>query len=467
MDAAFRNEFAALAEDPEGFHSLMQSVYGENYNRGEAESLRQRALANDFGWLPSVQYVDAATLNGGQAAYDTASATIFINRELQGTALGGQYFIEEVGHHLDVQLNTIDTAGDEGEVFQRLLAGEELSAGELQNLRTENDNGSIVVNGEKLAVEFGGWSWFEDNVTAPIRENVIEPVVQTVENTGEIIEDNITKPLVDYVIKPTENHLESYFNAYANYVDNTVEAAGDILQGHVASGVQGLIEAPVDLAQDQAGATVDAAVTVGNSILEGIDNLFGLGNERGLTAAEIAYLRPIYGDSIDYGSIRVQQGGSFESLFNTDLLGNSNNATTIGNEIHMPNQVGGDNDAVFNADGSLTEEGMQLLGHEVAHVWQYQSEGSGYLSDSAGEQINEGDDAYDWESAVAAGTSFENMGVEQQAELAEQIGVALQAEVDAGRGAILQQRYFQIDGRTVTPAEWAVIQATHASLQAG
>ena len=129
VDSAFRNEFAALAEDPDGFHSLMQSVYGENYNRGEAESLRQRALVNDFGWLPSVEYVDAATLNGGQAAYDTASATIFINRELQGTALGGQYFIEEVGHHLDAQLNTSDTAGDEGEVFQRLLAGEELECG--------------------------------------------------------------------------------------------------------------------------------------------------------------------------------------------------------------------------------------------------------------------------------------------------------------------------------------------------
>ncbi|MCK5921838.1 MAG: hypothetical protein KAG66_12905 [Methylococcales bacterium] len=58
VDSAFRNEFAVLAEDPDGFHSLMQSVYGENYNQGEAESLRQRALVNDFGWLPDVQYVD-------------------------------------------------------------------------------------------------------------------------------------------------------------------------------------------------------------------------------------------------------------------------------------------------------------------------------------------------------------------------------------------------------------------------
>ena len=349
---------------------------------------------------------------------------------------------------------------------------------ELQNLRAENDNGSIVVNGEELAVEFGGWSWFEDNVTAPIRENIIEPVVQTVENTGEIIEDNITRPLVDYVIEPAENYLESYFDAYANYVDNTVEAAGDILQGNVASGLQGLVEAPLDLAQDQAGATVDAAVTVGNSILEGIDNLFGLGNERGLTAEEIAYLRPIYGDSIDYGSIRVQQGGSFESLTN------SNNATTIGNEIHMPNQT--DDGAVFDADGSLTEEGMQLLGHEVAHVWQYQNEGSGYLSDSAGEQINANDtvqdvlggvtggldDAYDWQSAVSAGTSFENMGVEQQAELAEMIGVSIQAAVTNGDPAVPRRNDFTVDdgsgiNRPVTDTEWAIIQAAHASLLAG
>ncbi|MCK5921837.1 MAG: M48 family metalloprotease [Methylococcales bacterium] len=82
-----------------------------------------------------------------------------------------------------------------------------------------------------------------------------------------------------------------------------------------------------------------------------------------MTTLTIAYLRPIYGDSIDYGSIRIQQGGSFESL------ANSNNATTILNEIHMPNHVGRDDDPVFNSDGSLTEEGMQLLGHEVAHVY--------------------------------------------------------------------------------------------------
>lgn len=45
------------------------------------------------------------------------------------------------------------SAGDEGKLFRRLLGGERLSARAIANLRAENDQGHITVNGELLVHE--------------------------------------------------------------------------------------------------------------------------------------------------------------------------------------------------------------------------------------------------------------------------------------------------------------------------
>ena len=273
----------------------------------------------------------------------------------------------------------------------------------------------------------GLFQWFENNVTAPIRENVIEPVVETVEDLGEAIEDNITKPIVENVIKPAADTLEDIgdyvednitqpyvehvikpvqalaegaADIVTDYIDDSLDAAGDILQGDIASGIEDLFHANSDLQLGPTEIAADAGVLGLQAHLEVIDNLFGIGNERGLTAEEINYLRPIYGDSIDYSSVRIQQGGTFESLTNHD------GGITVGNEIFLPDAI--DNgQPMFRPDGTLTPAGIRLLGHEAAHVWQYQNEGSGYISGSIGEQLIEtiagGDDPYDWESAVSGG----------------------------------------------------------------
>ena len=62
--------------------------------------------------------------------------------------------MEEAGHALDNKLNTVDTMGDEGEMFRRILAGENLSAAQMTEIRNENDKGVIHVNGREVQVEF-------------------------------------------------------------------------------------------------------------------------------------------------------------------------------------------------------------------------------------------------------------------------------------------------------------------------
>ncbi|WP_152088780.1 SBBP repeat-containing protein, partial [Limnospira platensis] len=58
--------------------------------------------------------------------------------------------------YLDSQLNEIDSPGDEGELFMRLVNGEALSESDITGLRNQNDWELIWVEGEPVAVQMSG-----------------------------------------------------------------------------------------------------------------------------------------------------------------------------------------------------------------------------------------------------------------------------------------------------------------------
>ena len=151
----FSADFASKAQDPQAFHQLMSQVYGKGYDRKKAEAFRQRALKGDFAWLPKVRFLKDSDISGANGAYDKASGTIYLNEKLADQPeLAAVTYAEEVGHHLDTELKSEDTAGDEGEMFRRLLGGEELSKSQIAEIRAENDKGTIVVDGKQVEVEF-------------------------------------------------------------------------------------------------------------------------------------------------------------------------------------------------------------------------------------------------------------------------------------------------------------------------
>ncbi|MEQ9499509.1 MAG: hypothetical protein RIT81_21670 [Deltaproteobacteria bacterium] len=157
--ARFKARFGKLARDPAKFEALMKEVYGDDFDRGKAESLRQRALAGDFGWLPKVEVVPDADMNGGRGAYDAKSKTIYLSESTaKDPAKAAAVFAEEVGHHLDTELVAGETRGDEGEHFARRLAGEKLSAAQIAAIRSEDDRGVINVGGRQVEVEFSLFS---------------------------------------------------------------------------------------------------------------------------------------------------------------------------------------------------------------------------------------------------------------------------------------------------------------------
>lgn len=155
MKNAFAAKFGKLAGKPAEFHAFTKKIFGAGYDQTKAESLRKKALAGDYSWLPKVEFQSRETLQGANGAYAKSKDTIYIADDLKSNpALAGQTFIEEAGHAIDARINKKDTPGDEGEMFRRVLNGEKLSQAQITEIKNENDHHTITVNGEKVETEF-------------------------------------------------------------------------------------------------------------------------------------------------------------------------------------------------------------------------------------------------------------------------------------------------------------------------
>jgi hypothetical protein len=97
----------------------------------------------NFGSLPPIVLISGVAMPGAAGAYSASTGTIYINEEWLARATQDQalaVLTEELGHHLDTQLNQKDTPGDEGLEFARLLLGNEISPERL----TESDDAILL-----------------------------------------------------------------------------------------------------------------------------------------------------------------------------------------------------------------------------------------------------------------------------------------------------------------------------------
>jgi len=125
---------------------------------------------------------------------------------------------------------------------------------------------------------------------------------------------------------------------------------------------------------------------------------------RALKPEEIAELKKVFGDTIDYSQVQVTEnmpGG---------LLG-SDRAMAVGNSIYLPPGTS-----------------LQTIVHELAHVWQYQNGGNTYLSRALEAQLaGDGEGhmrGYDWEVGLEKGKSWSQLSPEQQAHLIDEMYAA-------------------------------------------
>ncbi|MTJ16630.1 MULTISPECIES: hypothetical protein [unclassified Dolichospermum] len=133
---------------------IMGTAFGL-YNQESANQILTAWARNNFTNTPHIELVFGQNFNG---AYAKDNNTIYLSGEFLGAnkdnieAVTG-VLVEEVGHYLDSQINVQDAAGDEGDIFSRLVRGQSISEGELVSLHGEDDTATFTLNGQNIAVE--------------------------------------------------------------------------------------------------------------------------------------------------------------------------------------------------------------------------------------------------------------------------------------------------------------------------
>jgi pimeloyl-ACP methyl ester carboxylesterase len=164
LDAAWADlthQLQELALAPDGYGRL-------DFVFDTANSSTAQAILSDWGNgvflnLPDVVVLSDATLNGNAGAYSAQRQEIYLSSTLvQSDDLTGalpRVLAEELGHYIDHLLNPSgDTVGDEGELFSKVLLGQEVTDAELARIQSENDFGLLHLGGENVAVEFSSAS---------------------------------------------------------------------------------------------------------------------------------------------------------------------------------------------------------------------------------------------------------------------------------------------------------------------
>ena len=195
VTAAVQQRFTAQAGNKEAFTALLKQAFGDKFDAGKAETIRQQALAGDFSWAPKVQVVDSKTLadlsgtqaaGSAQGAYVQETDTIYISRELlqSDPAQAQRILMEEIGHGIDARINTQDAVGDEGEIFSKLMHGDAISTQEMAALKADNDHGVVNINGKNVTVEYGWFKKLTKAITGGIK-NVVSAVAKGVVNLAK------------------------------------------------------------------------------------------------------------------------------------------------------------------------------------------------------------------------------------------------------------------------------------------
>ncbi|MEM7624989.1 MAG: hypothetical protein AAF333_05120 [Planctomycetota bacterium] len=428
----FKRQFGDLAQSKTKFHATLKQVFGDAYNRVAAEAFRGAALHGRFGWLPPVKLVDAATLGGANGAYDTANNVIYLNRAVAtgNPSRAAQTFVEEAGHFLDAKLNRADSAGDEGELFRRVVAGEVLTSAQVKAIRAENDHGTIRVDGRNVDVEFWGWSSVKKAA-----KKVGRKVKKTAKKVGHKVKSAAKKvgSKINYAAKKTWGGIKTgarytwrgakwagrsvynstrqlgygVWNTTKSVAHGVVEGAKtgwkgvkQIARGDIKAGLKNIGRG---LGKATLQNAVDGLIIGGGHAIGAVQTLVGLEKHgRKLSAQETAMLRPIFGNSIDLGRVRIKEG--FAGIYSLN-----DRPFVMGDTIYMKDWA-----------GKTGHARSVLLVHEMMHVWQHQNGGGDYATEAIYTEQRYGQDkAYGFEAPVDAGVPFERLKVEQQATLIE------------------------------------------------
>ena len=150
-------DLSKFAAGPD-FVTKMNLAFGENWDAAGAKALAEGWFHGDFSDIPPVKVVSSAEIGGANGAFAAATNTIYLSKEFltqnaANPAAVADVLLEEIGHSVDARLNVTDSPGDEGAIFAAVVQGKELSQGELQVLKGEDDREVVAIDGYQYLVE--------------------------------------------------------------------------------------------------------------------------------------------------------------------------------------------------------------------------------------------------------------------------------------------------------------------------
>ncbi len=252
-------DFAAHAEA----ENVLDIAFGSGEEAGMHEpgqrsqplqTLLQRWQLGEFSMLPMIEIRDASDINGAYGAYSSDTGRIYLAQSLfqSPTDSDAQPFtpsihrvlLEEIGHFVDDAVNPTDSAGDEGDIFARLVQGQSIDDLTLSQLRQENDTVSVQWNGTSVQLEQatpGANPAFDLIGLTQLRND---------SRFAGIDGSNTTVAVIDSGLDQYHSLLRPAYVTGYDFVNNTVSSIDRLQHGTHVSGTVGARDENVGVATD-------------------------------------------------------------------------------------------------------------------------------------------------------------------------------------------------------------------------
>ncbi|MBG1244075.1 FG-GAP-like repeat-containing protein [Nostoc sp. NZL] len=155
-----------------GYTEKLQTAFGNNFDSEVANQLFDGFSQGNFSTIPTIEIVNRNDLNGANGAFAIATGKIylaadFISQNAQNLDAIVAVLLEETGHSIDAKINVADAAGDEGDIFARLVQGKSISQQQLAVLKAEDDTTTVTLDGQVVQIEmnwqYTNQAWYGDS----------------------------------------------------------------------------------------------------------------------------------------------------------------------------------------------------------------------------------------------------------------------------------------------------------------
>ncbi|MEL6384589.1 MAG: hypothetical protein AAFQ89_19445, partial [Cyanobacteria bacterium J06626_18] len=295
----------------EAFSNVFEGSDLASPDHASLQSLYQAWQQGDFSQLPAIELLSAAELNGAQGVFSANLQTIYLAADL----LTSQAFnpesvagilLEEIGHFVDSQVNSIDTPGDEGAIFAALVEGDQLSESQLATLQAENDAATLHLNnGQTVVVEtMTPYAWSQSALTAfrngldDFLNNLQDGIVDAIADQELPLIGSALERVSDSATAFVEGLRQAIATELASVVEPTTAAIEQALDQALGDG----ITLQVNEAQDNLEFEFTLTRTLADLVSDDLDFSLGgtaLGLEADINAALTADLGLHLGVGLD------------------------------------------------------------------------------------------------------------------------------------------------------------------------